>query len=116
MTDLATVTMTRTSAAGVARVAGEVDCSNAELLFAGFGSLVAPDEDVLVLDLSACEYLDSAGIREILLLHRALAERRQRLLLVLEPSGSVHRVLSIVGALDHVAWYRTTDEALGAQS
>src|SRR5512140_979369 len=105
MPDLATVTTTRTAAAGVARIRGEVDCSNAVALFGKFGDILGTDEMLLIVDLSECDYLDSAGIREILMLHRSLAERRQRLVLVLQATGAVHRVLSIVGALDHVAWY-----------
>jgi anti-sigma B factor antagonist len=114
--DLATMTTTRTNAVAVARVTGEVDTSNAEKLFAASVDLLAAGEDVLVIDLTACHYLDSAGIREVLMLNKALAERRQRLVLVLEVTGSVHRVLSIVGALDHVPWYRTLDDALAAHS
>ena len=59
---------------------------------------LACEQAMLVIDLTACRYLDSAGIREVLMLNKALAERRQQLVLVLEVTGSVHRVLSIVGA------------------
>jgi anti-anti-sigma factor len=112
--DLATVTVTRASAATVVRVVGEIDCSNAVQLVASLGETLGATDDVLVLDLIGCAYLDSAGIREILVLRRDLEERRQSLTLVLDPAGPVHRVLALVGALDHVAWHRDVDEALRA--
>lgn len=114
MTELATVTATRAGAATVVRVVGEIDCSNAVPLLAALGEALAPSDDVLVLDLVGCEYLDSAGIREILVLRRDLQERRQSLALVLDPDGPVHRVLGLVGALDHVPWHRDVDGALRA--
>lgn len=112
MAELATVTTTHLPGSRVALVTGEVDCSNAIELFAEIAESVAPDDRALVLDLTGCAYLDSAGIREILLVQRHLAERRQRLVLVLDASGAAHRVLSIVGALDHIPWHRTVDDAV----
>src|SRR5262249_38081397 len=114
VTDLATVTTTRAGDAAVVRVVGEIDCSNAVPLLTALREQLGPADDVLVLDLTACEYLDSAGIREILLLRRDLAARRQALVLVLDATGAVHRVLALVGALDHVPWHRDVDDALRA--
>jgi anti-anti-sigma factor len=116
VSDLATVTVTRAGAATVVRVVGEIDCSNAVQLVAPLGEALAPTDDVLVLDLVGCDYLDSAGIREILVLRRDLEERRQSLTLALDPAGPVHRVLALVGALDHVSWHRDVDEALRARA
>jgi anti-anti-sigma factor len=114
--DLATVTTSTVDSATVVRVDGEIDCSNALDVLGHLGESLPSDASLLVIDLTACGYLDSAGIREVLKLHQHLRARRQELALVIDPTGAVHRVLAIVGALDHVHWYDSLAAAVGATS
>lgn len=111
--DLATVTWSTVDAATIVRVDGEVDCSNALDVLGRLGEALPPESSLLVIDLSGCRYLDSAGIREVLRLEQDLRARRQRLAVVIDPRGAVHRVLSIVGALQHLSWHESLAAAVG---
>ena len=63
----------------VARIAGEVDGSNAVELGRALGERLPSSAHGLVLDLSSVAYLDSAGIELLFSLARRLGDRRQRL-------------------------------------
>ncbi len=79
----------------VARIAGEVDGSNAVELGRALGERLPSSAHGLVLDLSSVAYLDSAGIELLFSLARRLGDRRQRLRLGVPPRSPVRRVLEI---------------------
>jgi anti-anti-sigma factor len=98
---LATLQFENGTDAPVARLAGEVDASNAP----GFTSKLkdsVPNTAVgLVLDLTQTTYIDSSGIHLIFDLADALRRRQQTLALVVPPDTFVADVLgavSLVGA------------------
>lgn len=92
--ELATIEWERAERATVALVGGEVDLSNADRLLEEL--MVRVGEDPwLVIDLSGCSYLDSAGLRTIARLDVRCREIGARLRLVVDPDGSVDRVLSM---------------------
>jgi anti-anti-sigma factor len=74
----------------VARLTGEIDQSNA----AGIGRTLRDRANgrALVLDLSAAQYLDSAGIAMLDVLRRATSLR-----LVLSPESIVTRAITVTG-------------------
>jgi anti-anti-sigma factor len=80
----------------VARLRGEVDLSRKPRLAAALATAVTAPDRGLVLDLSAVEYLDSAGVHLLHELMLALDERGQTLRVVAAPGAAVLRVLALV--------------------
>lgn len=95
---LADVQISHAPGALVARLIGEVDMSNAEDLGATVIGATPSDARGVVLDLSAVEYLDSAGIYVIHGMRASLLARGQSLVLVIPPDSPVHDALRLSGA------------------
>lgn len=107
MAEMASVIVERHDDLRVALLAGEVDISNAPRLEREISD-VAPNEDPgLVLDLSATQYLDSAGIRMLFELAERLKGRRQMLVLVV-PADSLIRHSLLVTEVDQAITMRET--------
>lgn len=81
----------------LARIAGEVDISNAATLRESLSSAVPNAALGLVVDLSRTTYLDSAGVELLFRLTTRLARRQQQLRLALPPSSPICRVLELTG-------------------
>lgn len=112
MTDeLATLAFERRDGLTVADLSGEVDLSNADRLLA---MLVAESEDapILVLDLTRCSYVDSAGLGAIARLETARRDRGLELRVVVPASTSIDRVLTMTGMHEFLTVDRTLEEAL----
>jgi anti-anti-sigma factor len=95
---LADVQISHAPGALVACLIGEVDMSNAEDLGATVIGATPSDARGVVLDLSAVEYLDSAGIYVIHGMRASLLARGQRLVLVIPADSPVHDALRLSGA------------------
>jgi anti-anti-sigma factor len=95
---LADVQITLVPGALIARVTGEVDMSNAEDVGATVIDSTPNEAQGVVLDLSAVDYLDSAGIYLIYGLRASLQARGQTLILVIPPISPVHDSLRLAGA------------------
>jgi len=94
------------------RVIGELDLSTHEQLrqplmeAAGSGSTV-------VIDLAECEFIDSSGIRALLLGHEALAnDDGRKPLLIAAPQPQVMRVLEMTGVGEAFPVHESVDGAL----
>jgi anti-sigma B factor antagonist len=92
----------------IAVVRGEIDMSNAGELGEAIARRLSNDEHGLVLDLSACEYVDSAGIQVLYELHERLRTRGQDLRVVVPPQAPIGMALSLadvpraIGSADSV--------------
>jgi anti-sigma B factor antagonist len=95
---IADVQITHAPGALVARLIGEVDMSNAEDLGASVMIATPTEARGVVLDLSAVEYLDSAGMYVIHGMRASLQARGQNLVLVIPPRSPVHDALRLSGA------------------
>lgn len=84
---------------GTAFVVGVIDMHTAESLADHLASMGS--DSSVVLDLSGVDFVDSAGLRTILVAHRALADVGQRLELA-NVSSAVGRLLEITGLDDHL--------------
>lgn len=84
-----------TTDAKVLRVRGEVDLASSGSLMAAAESLVKPDIGTLRLDLTGVTFIDSSGIRSILLIDEQC--RESGVGFQVTPSEQVQRVLSLVG-------------------
>lgn len=93
------------------RTSGDLDLATADLLRDGCLAAVSNDCIGLILDLSASEYLDSAGIRALFAVAERLGPRRQRLALVVPPDAHMRRVLAIVDIESSASLHDTTDAA-----
>jgi anti-sigma B factor antagonist len=78
----------------VVTIEGEIDVANADRLAATMldGVEVSP---VTVIDVSGCDFMDSAGIRALTQGLRRFEEAGSEVRLVVAPRGSVRRVLDI---------------------
>lgn len=83
----------RVGDAVVARVAGEVDLSNAESITERLVDAVPNTARSLVLDMSETDYIDSSGVRMLFELAHRLRNRGQDLALVVPEEANIKRVL-----------------------
>lgn len=84
-----------TTDAKVLRVRGEVDLASSDILMAAAESIVKPDVGTLRLDMTGVTFIDSSGIRSILLIDERC--RETGVSFQVSPSEQVQRVLSLVG-------------------
>jgi anti-anti-sigma factor len=110
--ELGTIGFEAHGRATVARIRGEVDLSNAERLHDELAAHVS-ESQWLVLDLTACDYLDSAGLGVIARIHERCRARGTRMRLVV-PTGAVivERALSITGMNQIFTIDRSIDDAV----
>jgi anti-anti-sigma factor len=111
MTEPARMTLEGDEEILLARITGEIDLSNASDLEETIVEAVPNTAFGMVVDLSAVEYLDSAGVR--MLVH--LVERfrwRQQVIRAAAPDGSrVRGVLAMAGAESIIPLDATATEA-----
>jgi len=106
-TELATIEFGQAERATVVTIGGEVDLSNADRLLDELMTRVGTTP-WLVLDLSGCSYLDSAGLRMIARVDMRCRTVGSGLRLVVDPGGSIDRVL----AMTHMDEVLTVDPLL----
>jgi stage II sporulation protein AA (anti-sigma F factor antagonist) len=95
----------------VVRAEGEIDLSNAEELAGALASSQCTDSDGVVLDLAGVPFMDSSGLRAVLV---ASNELRPTLAVVISPGSPVLRLLELAEVGDRLPAYATEDEAVGA--
>jgi anti-anti-sigma factor len=105
--ELATIGFEDAERATVATIDGEVDMSNADRLLDDLMARIGA-MPWLVLDLTGCSYLDSAGLRMIARVDARCRTVGSGLRLVVDPGGSIDRVL----AMTHMDEVLTVDTLL----
>jgi anti-sigma B factor antagonist len=94
----------------VAKLSGEIDIASAERLQGGILTEArSKDEPGLVVDLSGVEFLDSAGVRLLFTVHRAMTETGRPMAIVVPEGARIAKVLSIVD-IASVVWTSPTLE------
>ena len=91
----------------------EIDMSNGAEVQDGLVAALGQRPAVLVVDMTATTFCDSAGVRAIMLSHRQATSQGSELRLVISSPG-VHRVFSIIGAGDLVQIHPDLASALAA--
>jgi anti-anti-sigma factor len=91
----ADIAIERRGASVIAHVSGEIDMTNAAYLREQLLDSMPNDALLLVIDISGCRYLDSAGIEVVFDISRRLARRRQELRLVMPPDSPLKRVIEL---------------------
>ena len=100
------------SGIAVVSVAGEVDLHTAPLLRDALAAALELDGTGVVVDLHACEFVDSAALGTLVEANAHLGGRNRRLALV-AADGGVRRALELIG-LDRVfALHESRASALG---
>jgi anti-sigma B factor antagonist len=98
----------------VVRVVGEVDMSHEEELKGELRSAVESDARGIVVDLTECEFIDSTGVRALLLSREAQhADDGSVKLAVAAASEQILRILTVMG-IDKVIPIRPTIESASA--
>jgi anti-anti-sigma factor len=96
----------------VARLTGEVDLSNAESIESAILEATPNQALALILDVSALDYLDSAGIHLIYKLREKLRSRGQALRLVIPAESPSTDALRLAGVSQVVDTAQTLEMAL----
>ena len=96
----------------VARLTGEIDLSNADSIERAIAEATPNHVLALVLDVSALDYLDSAGIHLIYKLREKLRARGQTLRLVIPPESPANDALRLAGVSRNVDTAETLAEAM----
>jgi anti-sigma B factor antagonist len=101
----------------IVHIRGEVDMSHEDELRGELRAAVAAEPRGIVVDLTECEFIDSSGVRALLLSREAQhSEDGAEPLAVAASSEQILRILSVMG-LDRVIPIRpTAEEAVAALS
>lgn len=90
------------------RVVGDFDHQATALFDEAARGALAPDCDCLLLDLSACPYVDSGGLGVVLTLYRDMRDRGW--VGVIGPSPNVRRLLALAGLVGAESFFVFGDE------
>jgi anti-anti-sigma factor len=112
VTTPAEIAVERRGGAIVAHLGGEVDMTNAGQVRDELLTSVPNDALTLVIELSGCRYLDSAGIEVVFDMARRLRRRRQELRLALPAGSPLKRLLDLTEVGIAAPVYETLDAAL----
>ena len=112
MTELSEVEIRVRDGVSVARVRGEIDLSNADSIFSTLARAGAPTNTGLIVDLSEVAYLDSAGVRLLFRLARALGEANRTLRTVVPGDATIRRVLELANMHEQIGVDESEDAAL----
>lgn len=96
----------------VARVTGEIDLSNAESIESAITEATPNQALALILDVSALDYLDSAGIHLIYKLRERLRTRGQTLRLVIPAASPANDALRLAGVSQVVDTAQSLEAAM----
>jgi anti-anti-sigma factor len=94
-----------------ATVAGDIDMSNVQQIRDAVGRATTNQALGLVLDLTAVDYLDSAGIHLIHMLGSHLQSHGQKLALVIPPDSVINDALRLAGLSWEESRVATAEEA-----
>jgi anti-sigma B factor antagonist len=95
----------------VVHVRGELDISHEDDLRAALERGVSEDQSGIVVDLTECEFIDSSGVRALLLGREAQGEGKGAgALVIASDNAQILRILSVMG-VDEAIPVRPTVEA-----
>ena len=107
MPDLCTIETRHTDRSTVVRLIGEIDASNATLIDSELRAIAKAGGNVLLVDLNALDYVDSAGIAT---LERTTNDLQCRI--VISRDAIVYQALNVVGFNQGHELHGSVSEAL----
>jgi anti-anti-sigma factor len=90
-------------------VEGEVDLATASELESAIDSIVADDATSLVIDLRSSSFMDSTGLKTLVMAHRRFDEMGRSFAIAVD-SGPVLRLLDLSGVESSMRVVASTDE------
>jgi anti-sigma B factor antagonist len=97
----------------IVHVSGELDISHEEELRAELNRGVAENNGGIVVDLTDCEFIDSSGVRALLLGREAQREDgSEGRLVIASGSTQIVRILSVMGVDEAIPVRPTVEEAI----
>ena len=96
----------------IARLSGEIDLSNADSIENAIAEATPNQALALILDVSALDYLDSAGIHLVYKLREKLRARGQTLRLVIQDDSPANDALRLAGVPRNIETAATVDAAI----
>ena len=96
----------------IARLTGEIDLSNAGGIEQAIVVATPNQAQLILLDLSDVDYMDSAGIHLIYRLREKVQSRGQNLTLILSATSPAGDTLRLAGVMDHLDIRDSLDSAL----
>lgn len=90
----------------------EIDMTNAADVSEDLARAIATDARVVIADLSATAFCDSAGIRSLLVMAYQAADSGAELRVVVRANGAVRRIIDLMGLNRLLPVYPTVDAAL----
>ncbi len=94
-------------------IRGKIDTDGAEQLLDKLSALIAHGEHRLLLDFSGVDYINSSGLRSLLITAKELKGRSGKMVLA-NVSELVHQVLRISGCASVIGIHPSQEEALTA--
>lgn len=88
---------------------GEIDISSAPQLDEAFDGVLEGGAERVAVDLRGVTFMDSTGLRSLILAHRRLADA-DGTLAVVPGTGPVRRVLEVAGVLDSLVVVASVDD------
>jgi anti-anti-sigma factor len=104
----------REAGTAVVRLPDEIDMSNTGQVGEELRAAVAPGVTVVVADLTATTFCDSAGVRQLVLAHDKAAASGAQLRLAVTEGAAVDRILKLIGLEQLMPLYPTVEAALAA--
>lgn len=95
----------------VLRLEGELDLASSPMLERALEGAEIAEPPLLVLDLDELRFVDSTGLRIILLAHES-ARRRGQEFAITQGSAQVQRLLSITSVAEHMRVIASPDDLL----
>ena len=114
MRELSDVELIARDGVPVASVSGEIDLSNADSTLTTLVDVVDEDSGGLIVDLSGLDYLDSAGVRLLFRLGKAVGDSGGGLRAVVPRDAQIRRVLELADVEQMLALDETVDAAINA--
>ena len=90
----------------------KIDMTNTADVSDDLAEAIATDARVVIADLSATTFCDSAGIRSLLVMAYQAADSDAELRLVVQANGAVQRIIDLTGLNRLLPVYPTGDAAL----
>lgn len=103
------IACTRVGSATAIKLTGELDSGTCPELLERFYAILDEGASEVVVDLSEVSFIDSGGMRAIIVIERAAEERNIRLALR-PPAGPVTELLEITGIREHIALTPSDDD------
>ncbi|HZU60775.1 MAG TPA: STAS domain-containing protein [Solirubrobacteraceae bacterium] len=93
-------------------IRGDVDLATESALRQALQPLIDRGTGQLAVDLTDVDFMDSTGVHLLVDANRRLSSQHRRLTIACREHGAVHRLLDLVGLLDLLSVYRSSDSAV----